>query len=87
MKKFEYKSLIIRCKRPPILVGYLVSVGNFNETEFLTIIHEQGNEGWELIQVLPYLNFPSENKRSFWGITFMTMSVDARLVFKREIVL
>ena len=77
MKKFEYKTIIVPCQQT---VRY--SYGNFNESEFLSITQKEGNEGWELVQVLP---FPLPHKKSLLDHLYLTPQVDARLVFKREI--
>jgi len=75
MKKFEYKTIIVPCKQ-----RVMWSYGNFNEDEFLSILQQHGNEGWELNQVLPY-----PHKKYVTDYLWLTITVYARLVFKREI--
>jgi len=75
MKKFEYKTIIVPC-RQLIFCSY----GNLNEKEFLSILQQHGNEGWELVQILPY-----PHKKYITDYLYLTITVYARLVFKREV--
>ena len=81
MKKFEYKTIVVPCKKMDDSVT--ATFGNLDETELLSVLKRHGEEGWELVQILPC---PRKKSGLPTFFLFVTVHIDARLVFKREIV-
>ena len=78
MKKFEYKIVKVPFK-PQKGWSCTIFHGNFiSEEELQLIIQEHGEEGWELVQVLPYSHVK-------FYLVCAIFEVGARLIFKREI--
>jgi len=74
MKKFEYKIVNV-----PLKLQKSWFYGNFiNEEELQPVLREQSEEGWELIQIVPYAH-------TKFYVVYATIKAGARLIFKREI--
>lgn len=98
LKRFEYKTILVPCQQKALASPvYNSTFGNFNEEEFLLILQQHGEEGWELVQVLPYPHkyrffvyasagdpLVTGREISYKAECYTQDRVDARLVFKRE---
>jgi len=74
MKKFEYKIVNVPFKKQSAW-----AFGDFSEEKLMKVLQEQGEEGWELVQVLPYTQ-----QKDLLDHLCLTVHLHARFVFKRE---